>query len=878
MSDAKLVLDVESRSVNTATNALGRLSKQSKATELATKKLSNVTVGSMAKGALAIAGVTSAIQILRASISGAVTTMVQFEDSLAAVGAVTRASDKEMLSLEKTARSLGATTRFSASQAAEGMRFLGMAGFETSDIIEAMPGLLDLAVAGALELGSAADITSNIMSGFGLEAEEAARVADVLAGASSSANTNVEQLGEGMKFVAPVAAALGISVEDTAAAMGVLSDAGLQGSMAGTGLRRVLSELANTTPQAQKALESYGLTVEQLNPATTSITEIVNQLAEVGLDATDAFTIFGDRGAPAILALTSQTTRLGQLTNEFQKLEGRAKEMADVMGDTLSGDLKILRSSVEELVLSLNEELGLTESLRSATQAATEFIRGISGDSVERGISGTIARIDELNERLETLGEGRGGRSRVNINNQLAFLDSQLSELILNATPEQLEREGKILQNRIASIREEIANPKEKVVRGKRRAKDKVVRLSLPEDELQAELARLETQQSQFNSIVESQQERFEQSRKEATRIAAEKEEKIRKEKEAQILSEKRVANNQTIQSLENFLKTEEELIRDSYNEKINLAKQNIIDQEEQNKLIKQLEIRKQEDLANLQNTGGLENKLESIRKGLLTEQEALEQSYEDRKQIILESTFETEQERQNLLSRLENEFNSERRRLQIDQWKQATSAFSDFQDNMAILAGTGSKKLAAIYKASAIANTIIKTYESAQNAFASLSSIPYVGPALGAAAAGAAIAAGMARVQAIKSQPVGSYEQGGIVPGSSFTGDKQTANVNSGEMILTRSQQANMFNQLNGRGARTDKNQATQAVYVNVENNVPQAQVEVLEQPSSDGSRKEISILISKIEKDLSSKIQQGGNTFAKSLENTYSLKRGAR
>jgi len=155
-------------------------------------------------------------------------------------------------------------------------------------------------------LGNAADISSNIMSAFGIAATDAASVADVLAAASSRANTGCRAARHRHAFVGPVASALEIEMSDAAAAIGVLSDAGIQGSSAGTGLRRVLSSLANPTGEAKTALEGLGLELERLNPQTNDITEIVQRLSNAGLSAADALTIFGDRGGPAILALTSQ--------------------------------------------------------------------------------------------------------------------------------------------------------------------------------------------------------------------------------------------------------------------------------------------------------------------------------------------------------------------------------------------------------------------------------------------------------------------------------------------------------------------------------------------------------------------------------------------
>lgn len=306
-------------------------------------------------------------------------TILDFEDSLARVRAVTQATTRQMLAMENAARDLGATTQFSASQAASGMEFLGRAGFDTTQIVTAMPSVLNLAAAASLDLGNAADITSNIMSAFGIAAERSAEIADVLALAASRANTDVGQLGDAMRFVGPVASAMGVEMSDAAAAVGALSNAGIQGSMAGTGLRRVLSSLANPTGAAASALRDLNINLEDVNPATNELVDIVQRLSDGGLTAADSLTIFGDRGGPAILALTEQIPQLRELTGELRDAGGTAEEMADIMQDTTAGALREMRSATEALTLSIGNS-GLNEAMRSAVEGVTSLLRVIGSN------------------------------------------------------------------------------------------------------------------------------------------------------------------------------------------------------------------------------------------------------------------------------------------------------------------------------------------------------------------------------------------------------------------------------------------------------------------------------------------------------------------
>ena len=425
---ANLQIKVDATGVDVATKSLKGLDQQSQKTDRATTKLSRSASGmttSFIKGGLALGGITSGVLLLRQEMTRFVQSNVKFEKSMSAVKAVTRGTAEEMQALSKQAKQLGEGTIFSASQAAEGMKFLGQAGFETNEIIGAMPGLLDLAAAGSLDLANAADIASNIMSGFNINASESNRVADVLASIASSANTNVEQLGQGMKFVAPLASTLGISLEETAAAMGILSDAGIQADMAGTGLRQIIASLLATTPKAEAALERLGLTVEDVSPTTNTLTEIIEKLEEANIGATEAVEIFGRRGVSALTALTSKTPRLRELNEELANSAGRAKEMADTMTDNLSGAFTEFLSAVEGASIRLGEQSGLAGAAKSATKALTEFFQTIGRSTKEfeatKPIQDTIDQIAELEKRISSL-SGTGGRMGNSLRRRLQTL------------------------------------------------------------------------------------------------------------------------------------------------------------------------------------------------------------------------------------------------------------------------------------------------------------------------------------------------------------------------------------------------------------------------------------------------------------------------
>ena len=301
-----------------------------------------------------------------------------FESSMQNVSAITGATGQDFAALQETAKELGRTTVFSASEAAEGMTFLGMAGFETDEIIGAMPGTLALAAATATDLGTAADIASNILTGFGLEASEAGRMADVLAKGASSSNTDLQQLGDAMTYVAPVAAGLGASLEETTAAIGLMSDAGIQGSMAGTSLRGALSRLANPTGKAAEILADLGVQTKDAQGELLPMADIIDNLGESGATTGQLLEIFGDRAGPAMEALVSQGgDALRDLTADLENAGGTAEQMADTQLEGLNGQMRLLMSAAEGLAIAVAES-GLLEWVTDMVERVTEWVSSMA--------------------------------------------------------------------------------------------------------------------------------------------------------------------------------------------------------------------------------------------------------------------------------------------------------------------------------------------------------------------------------------------------------------------------------------------------------------------------------------------------------------------
>ena len=317
------------------------------------------------------------------ALSSVVSTLADFGQEMSTVRAITSATEEQYHDLREETRRLGAETRFSASQAAEGAVFLARAGFNTDQILVSLNDTLRLAQAGALDLGSAADIASNILTGFRLQAGDAAHVVDVLAKAANSSNTDVRQLGDGMKYVAPVAAGMKVSLEETTSAIGALSNAGLQGSMAGTGLRRVLSELESPSIKTAKILRSLKVDLNEVRITQVGLTAAMQRLRQAGVDTGLALEIFGDRGGPAFEVLSESLPFVERMNAALSDSEGFAKRVADTMDDNLNGALLAAKSALEALVISFGD-LG-------ADSALTQFFRGLA--TVLRTIANNLGDI-----------------------------------------------------------------------------------------------------------------------------------------------------------------------------------------------------------------------------------------------------------------------------------------------------------------------------------------------------------------------------------------------------------------------------------------------------------------------------------------------------
>ncbi len=302
-----------------------------------------------------------------------------FEKSMNQVRAVSGATGKDFQDLRNQAKELGATTKFTASEAADGMGFLAMAGFKAHDILNAMPGVLSLASAGNMDLARSADIASNILTGYGFKTSQTSRVVDVMAKTFTSTNTNLEQLGEAFKYAGPVAHTAGLKFEETSAAIGLMGNAGIQASMAGTALRGAVTRLLSPTAKVAKTLKKLGVEATDSHGQLLPLNDIIRQLEKSGATTGDMMTIFGQRAGPALLALVDQGSgALVKLTKELENSGGTADEIAKIQMEGLKGQLVSLKSAWEGLMIEIGD-LGVLDLATGAVEGLTTVTRGFTG-------------------------------------------------------------------------------------------------------------------------------------------------------------------------------------------------------------------------------------------------------------------------------------------------------------------------------------------------------------------------------------------------------------------------------------------------------------------------------------------------------------------
>lgn len=368
------------------------------------KSLGSITAKGLKTVTVAITGTATA---LGGVATAAVKVGSDFEAQMSRVEAISGATGEEFEQLRQQAIQLGSDTAFSASEAAQGMENLAAAGFTTNEIMSAMPGMLDLAAASGEDLAGSADIAASALRGFGLEASEAGHVADVLAENANRTNSSVAETGEAMKYIAPLARAAGISMEETAAAIGIMANAGIQGSQAGTTLRGALSRLSKPTDVMQQAMNELGVSFYDSEGKMLSLAEQVGMLQSAMEGMTDEqknnylVTLYGQEALSGMLALINEGPEsLSSLTAAYESCDGAAQAAATTMQDNLKGAVEALSGSAETLGIVFYDSV--SGNLKDAVQVVNESVDNITDAFNNGGMDTAISAAGDEFANLAT--------------------------------------------------------------------------------------------------------------------------------------------------------------------------------------------------------------------------------------------------------------------------------------------------------------------------------------------------------------------------------------------------------------------------------------------------------------------------------------------
>lgn len=391
--------DALQREIVETEEELRRLQQEAATTSTA---LSKIDVASQKMEAVgnSIAGAGKKMMGVTTVIGGvgvaAVKTAADFDSAMSQVAAVSGATGKDFDALRSKAREMGSKTKFSATEAAEAMNYMAMAGWKTEDMLGGIEGVMNLAAASGEDLATTSDIVTDALTAFGLSAKDSGHFADILAAASSNANTNVSMMGETFKYCAPIAGALGFSAEDTAEAIGLMANAGIKSSQAGTALRTIMNNLAGDVKISGKAIGDVTI-------ATTNADGSMRDLSDILADCRSAFgnltesekaqaaeSLVGKNAMSGFLALMNAGEGdIEKLSSAIDNCDGSAEKMAMTMQDNLAGQLTILKSQLQELAISFGDIL--MPAIRSIVSKLQGFVDKLNG--MDEGTKRTVVTI-----------------------------------------------------------------------------------------------------------------------------------------------------------------------------------------------------------------------------------------------------------------------------------------------------------------------------------------------------------------------------------------------------------------------------------------------------------------------------------------------------
>ena len=743
---------------------------------------------SMVGAGLAIGGFLATVAIIGA----------KFDKEMRFVRGITQATEKEFKALTAVAKEMGRTTEFTSQEAAEGLRFLGMAGLDATDSIEALPQMLDLATAGMISLGRAADIATNILAQFSLDVSELTRVADVLAQVQSTANTNVEEAAQAFIYGGTMAAQFGMQIEDVAGILGLLANKGIKASMAGTTLSQAMRRMLNSSKPVAEIMKKYDIVITKADGSLRNFTDVILDMVDAQMGAQDVAKMLGARAGQLAALFNLTTEEIVKYINKMYQAEGRVKSLAEEIRKSFWGKWKEMVSKSRAVTLALFDILadygigafetigkGLdkltthfeknADAYKDAFKTAFEFIviaaaktiqliQRLMGDAVEVYIWWKTGERNLLESNLQSA-------PRELAKTQADPADKKYGRYSADQTFAMLEYKKIIADN--AKKIEDINKSLETAVNWQ---------LNLAGSGKQI-VKRAEEWLANVDDAVKAQKLLGDPAW--AYQVAPDlfKRDKKDKGKVPPGGDDKEKAQQKELDRWISFTQQLEQAEKASWDRRTAgyLA---FLDKRKQ--LEEQGIYAGDVALENLEKEveAGLQKTLAGITK-YNEDQKLLKETFDEQYSTLTMSQFDKEKmaiqsHAQELLSSGQA---TAKQKIAIAQWtakeirkidqkefqskvdmiQQAFSMMSQGFLNVAQMGGKYSKQAFGVYKSIKIAETIIATYSSAQKAYSAMADIPYVGPALGVAAAAAAVASGMAQVQAIRAAEPPSYGYGGV-------------------------------------------------------------------------------------------------------------------
>ena len=369
-----------------------------KGIETGLKKVSSIAKTGIATAVTTISGMSTAL----AGVAGySIKVGSSFEAGMSKVQAVSGASNEQLQRLSDKAKEMGATTKFSATEAADAMNYMAMAGWKTEDMLNGIDGIMNLAAASGEDLATTSDIVTDALTAFGLTAQDSTHFADVLAAASSNANTNVSMMGETFKYVAPVAGSLGYSAEDCAVAIGLMANSGIKASQSGTALRSMFSRLAKPSKEVKEAMEKLNISLTDSHGNMKTLDTLMGDLRNSfsGLSESEkaemASSLAGQEAMSGLLAIVNASDAdFNKLKDAIYGADGASAKMAETMQDNLKGEITITKSTIEGLGIKIYEEI--EDPMKEAAEGTTDSVEQISSALENGGIDAAVEKTGNI--------------------------------------------------------------------------------------------------------------------------------------------------------------------------------------------------------------------------------------------------------------------------------------------------------------------------------------------------------------------------------------------------------------------------------------------------------------------------------------------------